>query len=105
MPGSTIAPSTSCSVDSAIKNARYLMLPFNVPQGAFTHSIRWERSRLVFQTQNQTDNPAYLRSTHSRPEPQRLEARRLTSPVRICEFTGPKENAVEVNIEKFVYLA
>jgi hypothetical protein len=46
--------------DPAIKNGQYTLLPstvpsnqhrFSIPPGAFTHSIRWERRRLSFQTQ------------------------------------------------------
>ena len=100
--------------DPAIKNAQFSILPLNVPanlyrfsipQGAFTHSIRWERGRLAFRTQETAGRSRVVAQhdfTSGVPAPggERIHINLFAyanSPV-------PQKNGVEVIVEQFVYL-
>jgi hypothetical protein len=99
--------------DPAIKNAQFSLLPFNIPanlhrftlpRGAFTHSIRWERGRLTFQTQETGGPPREVAEhvfTSGIPTPggERIHINLLA----YGDSQAPQKNAVEVVIEKFVY--
>jgi hypothetical protein len=100
--------------EPAIKNAQYTILPstlpanlhrFSMPRGAFTHSIRWERGRLSFQTK-ETGGPSRVVGEH-------VFASGIPTPggerIHINLFAYgnsqvPQKNGVEVIVEKFVYL-
>lgn len=100
--------------DPAIKNAQYSLLPFNVPgnvyrftvpRGAFTHSIRWERGRLSFQTQ-EAGGRSRVVAEHAftsgvpTPEGERMHVNLFA----YRDSQVPQKNQVEVVVEKFVYL-
>jgi hypothetical protein len=100
--------------DPAIKNGQYSILPFNIPanqyrftapRGAMTHSFRWERGRLSFQTQA-TGGRSHVVAEHvftsgiPTPGGERIHINLFAygnSPV-------PQKNQVEAVVEKFVYL-
>jgi hypothetical protein len=100
--------------DPAIKNAQYSILPFNVPgnayrftlpRSAFTHSIRWERGSLSFETREaggRVSVGAEHVFTSGVPTPggERIH-------INLFAYGNskvPQKNGTEVIIERFVYL-
>ncbi|HEX3876862.1 MAG TPA: hypothetical protein VHW24_07750 [Bryobacteraceae bacterium] len=100
--------------DPATKNAEYAILPLNVaanvhrfsiPRGSFIHSIRWERARLSFQTQEAGGRARVIEEhvfTAGIPTPggERIHINLFA----YGDSKVPQKNGVEVVVEKFVYL-
>ena len=100
--------------DPAIKNAQYSIMPFNipanllrvtVPRSALTHSIRWERGRLSFQTRETGGRSRVIAEhvfTSGIPTPggERIHINLFA----YGDSRVPQKNGAEVIIEKFVFL-